>query len=132
VSKPYQDALDPSSLASGATIRRKSGNKQRVYGVDSTWLRNRRSVWSIATHPFPGAHFATSPPALVEPCILAGCPAGGCVLDPFSGAGTVGMVALRHGRNFVGVEINPEYVEMARSRIDSDAPLLNRAAEVLR
>lgn len=87
--------------------------------------RNKRTVWTICTHPFPGAHFATFPPSLVEPCILAGSPEGGVVLDPFAGSGTTGMVALRHGRSFIGIELNPEYVEMARRRIMSDAPLFN-------
>jgi DNA modification methylase len=87
--------------------------------------RNRRSVWNIATHPFAEAHFATFPPQLVEPCVLAGCPIGGTVLDPFSGSGTTGMVALRHQRNYVGVELNSEYVEMSRRRINGDQPLLN-------
>lgn len=90
--------------------------------------RNKRSVWTIATTPFGEAHFATFPPALVEPCILAGCPAGGTVLDPFSGSGTTGMVALRHQRNYIGIELNPEYVEMSRRRIVGDAPLLNAEA----
>ena len=91
--------------------------------------RNRRSVWTVTTQPFPGAHFATFPPKLIEPCILAGCPAGGVVLDPFTGAGTTAMVALRHGRGFVGIELNPEYCEMARRRIEDDGPLLNVPAE---
>ena len=68
------------------------------------------------------------PPALVEPAIRAGAPIGGVVLDPFCGAGTVGMVARRQQREFVGVEINPTYAEMARCRIESDAPLFNRRA----
>jgi DNA modification methylase len=85
--------------------------------------RNRRTVWTIATQLYPGAHFAVMPPALVEPCILAGCPEGGTVLDPFAGAGTVGLVASRLQRSFVGIEINPEYAEMARRRIHDDAPL---------
>jgi DNA modification methylase len=79
--------------------------------------RNRRSVWSIATEPFPEAHFAVMPQALVEPCILAGSGPGDLVLDPFAGSGTVGMVALRHGRRFLGIELNQEYVDMARCRI---------------
>lgn len=87
--------------------------------------RNKRTVWSIATHPFPEAHFAVYPPSLIEPCILAGSPKGGVVLDPFAGSGTTGMVALRHGRSFIGVELNPTYCEMARRRITEDAPLLN-------
>ena len=80
--------------------------------------RNRRSVWSVTTKPFKGAHFATFPPDLIEPCILAGCPAGGTVLDPFMGSGTTAAVSLQHGRQFVGVELNPEYLELARRRVD--------------
>jgi len=87
--------------------------------------RNRRSVWTVATQPFREAHFAVMPEALVEPCILAGSSAGDMILDPFAGSGTVGVVALRHGRNFVGTELNPEYAVMARKRIQSDQPLLN-------
>jgi len=87
--------------------------------------RNRRSVWTVATQPFSEAHFAVFPPKLVEPCILAGAPVGGLVLDPFCGTGTTGMVALRHGRRFVGIELNAEYVEMAHRRIQGDMPLFN-------
>lgn len=78
---------------------------------------NKRTVWHVATQPFPEAHFATYPEKLVEPCVLAGCPVGGTVLDPFTGSGTTGAVACRLGRNFVGVELNPEYAEMAERRI---------------
>lgn len=85
--------------------------------------RNKRSVWTVATHAFPDAHFATFPPALIEPCILAGCPVGGTVLDPFGGAGTTGLVADRHGRNAILIELNPEYAAMAEKRIRGDAPL---------
>lgn len=86
-------------------------------------FRNRRSVWTVTTKPFKGAHFATFPPDLVEPCVLAGCPAGGTVLDPFGGAGTTGLVAQRHGRNAILCELNPEYAEMARKRIDAESPI---------
>ena len=79
--------------------------------------RNRRTVWTVTTKPFKGAHFATFPPDLIEPCVLAGCPAGGTVLDPFGGAGTTGLVAQRHGRNSVLIELNPAYVEMAEQRV---------------
>jgi DNA modification methylase len=79
--------------------------------------RNRRSVWTIATAPYKGAHFATFPPELVQPCILAGCPAGGTVLDPFMGSGTVGQVAIETGRNWLGVELKPGYIELAWKRI---------------
>jgi DNA modification methylase len=80
-------------------------------------MRNKRSVWSIATKPFKEAHFATFPPSLVEPCILAGCPNGGVVLDPFGGAGTVGLVADQLGRNAILIELNPAYAKMAQARI---------------
>ena len=79
--------------------------------------RNKRSVWTVPTQGFSGAHFAVFPPKLIEPCILAGAPAGGVVLDPFMGSGTTGMVALKHGRRFVGIELNPEYFKMACERI---------------
>jgi DNA modification methylase len=79
--------------------------------------RNKRSVWWIAPEPFPEAHFATFPQALVEPCILAGCPAGGVVLDPFMGSGTVALVALKAGRQYVGIELNPEYAKIAEARV---------------
>ena len=78
--------------------------------------RNRRSVWTVATKPFKGAHFATFPTDLIEPCILAGCPEDGVVLDPFSGAGTTGLVAKKHNRSFVGIELNPEYCKLAVER----------------
>ena len=73
--------------------------------------RNKRSVWTVTTKPFSGAHFATFPPDLIEPCILAGCPEGGTVLDPFFGAGTTGVVCEKWGRNCIGIELNPEYIE---------------------
>ena len=86
--------------------------------------RNRRSVWTVTTRPFKGAHFAVFPPKLIEPCVIAGCPEGGTVLEPFAGSGTTGCVSLEHGRNFVGIELNPEYAEMARKRIKSVVPRL--------
>lgn len=78
---------------------------------------NKRSVWTVATKPYKGAHFATFPPDLIRPCVLAGCPKGGVVLDPFTGSGTTGMVALQEGRRFIGIELNSEYIELARKRI---------------
>jgi hypothetical protein len=74
-------------------------------------------VWSIGSQPFKEAHFATFPPALIEPCILAGCPAGGIVLDPFAGAGTTGLVAALAGRNSILIEKNRDYAKMAKARI---------------
>ncbi len=92
--------------------RESHGNEENTTG-----LRNRRSVWSIATSQMKIAHCATFPERLVEPCILAGCPEGGTVLDPFAGSGTTGAVAARLRRDFIGVDINPEYCKMAKDRI---------------
>ena len=78
--------------------------------------RNRRSVWTVNTMPYKGAHFATMPEKLVEPCILAGCPLGGLVFDPFIGSGTVGAVAERLGRRWVGTDLNPAYHQLAKKR----------------
>lgn len=78
--------------------------------------RNKRSVWTVTTKPFKGAHFATFPPALIEPCILAGTKPGDTVLDPFGGSGTTGMVAQRMGRKFILIELNPDYVKLCESR----------------
>jgi len=88
-------------------------------------LRNKRSVWSMATHSFKEAHFATFPPELPELCIKAGCPIGGTVLDPFFGAGTTGLVADRLQRDCIGIELNPAYAEIARKRIQAESPLLS-------
>jgi DNA modification methylase len=95
----------------------------RVYGADGK--RNKRDVWTISTKPFKGAHFAVMPEALVEPCVLAGSAEGDTVLDPFTGSGTVAVVANRHGRNFVGTELNAEYAQIAYDRITNDSPMMN-------
>ena len=79
--------------------------------------RNKRDVWEIATRPYAEAHFATFPEALVDPCILAGCPVGGLVLDPFIGSGTVAAVAQRLGRRAVGVDLNEAYLQLASKRV---------------
>lgn len=81
--------------------------------------RNRRSVWTVATRPYKGAHFATFPPALIEPCILAGSKPGDFVLDPFMGSGTTAEVAIRHGRMAMGCELNPEYKKLIDERLAS-------------
>lgn len=107
----YGDSDDPKHAT-------KSGNEYIATGT-----RNKRSVWSVTTKPFKGAHFATFPPALIEPCILAGSPRGGVVLDPFFGAGTTGLVAQRHGRHWIGCELNPEYAAIAQTRIEAEANL---------
>lgn len=90
--------------------------------------RNRRSVWTVATQPFGEAHFATFPPALIEPCIKAGCPEGGTVLDPFGGAGTTGLVADRLGRDAILIELNPDYAAMAERRIKGEAGMFAAVA----
>jgi site-specific DNA-methyltransferase (adenine-specific) len=87
---------------------------------NGTGRRNRRSVWSVNTQPFADAHFATFPPALIEPCILAGSKAGDYVLDPFFGSGTVGLVCQEHERRFVGIELRPEYIAIARRRLAAE------------
>lgn len=94
-----------------------SSDQSGLDDVERGGRRNKRSVWTVATQPFKEAHFATYPPALIEPCILAGCPTGGTVLDPFGGAGTTGLVADRLGRNAILCELNPEYARMAERRI---------------
>jgi site-specific DNA-methyltransferase (adenine-specific) len=104
-------------------------SKSLKYYYDSESIReangrNRRTVWQVPTEPFPGAHFATFPPQLVEPCVLAGSTPGDWVLDPFFGAGTVGVVCAQQARNYVGIELNPEYVALAAERIRATERLL--------
>jgi DNA modification methylase len=102
--------------------REPSGNEKPgavAYNKDTA---NRRSVWTIPTQPFPGAHFAVFPPALVEPCVLAGSRENDLVLDPFAGSGTVGVVCRKYSRRFVGIELSPEYAAMARGRLGGYVP----------
>jgi len=87
-----------------------------IYKSDG--MRNKRDVWNIASKPFKGAHFAVMPELLVEPCLLAGSKPNDLILDPFAGSGTVGVVAKKHNRNFIGIELNPEYAKIANDRID--------------
>ena len=112
------DRLSQPTLAQQVGSTRVPGKTNgNMKAVGNSENRNRRSVWSIASQPFSGAHFATMPKKLVEPCILAGCPVGGTVLDPFNGAATVGIVALEHGRQYIGIELNPEYVRLSVGRL---------------
>lgn len=120
--KALKDNIAPSDP------RYRGGTEQWGRTVTSGPTRNARNVWSIASQPYSGAHFATMPPALAERCIKAGCPEGGHVLDPFGGAGTTGLVADRLGRNATLIELNPSYLELASGRVREDAPLF---AEVL-
>jgi DNA modification methylase len=115
-----QQQLQPAKKASG------DGDGRPSWVVAERYLnpagRNLRSVWSIATAPYPGAHFATFPPKLVEPCVKAGCPEGGTVLDPFAGSGTTGMVAQALGRRAVLIDLNGEYLVQAMAR-NAQTPL---------
>lgn len=103
-------------------FRIRTGLAEAARNVSET--RNKRSVWTIPTQPFSGAHFATMPPELARLCILAGSAPGDVVLDPFCGAGTTGLVANREGRGFLGVELSESYCQLARERWKADAPLL--------
>lgn len=87
-------------------------------------MRNKRDVWTVAPRPFKDAHFAVYPPQLIEPCVLAGSRQGDTVLDPFSGSGTTGLVALEHGRNYVGLELNPDYVALSHDRLTATHGIL--------
>jgi DNA modification methylase len=91
-----------------------NGNMKAVGNAET---RNRRDVWTVSTKPYKGAHFATFPPDLITPCVLAGCPPEGIVLDPFMGSGTTAMVAMTHGRRYVGCELNPAYEPLQNERI---------------
>ncbi len=102
--------------------RQDAGIDSRIAG---NGYRNKRTVWEVATQPYSGAHFAVFPEKLVEPCILAGCPVGGTVLDPFSGAGTTALVAQKFGRRAIGIECNEEYNALAARRMAQMAMPLN-------
>lgn len=132
LSKSVRYHYDSHAIKEEATYRGKQGSQPTgsfagKHGREAfrsvVARRNKRSVWTIHPKPFRGAHFATFPPKLIEPCVLAGCPVEGLVLDPFSGAGTTGVVALQHGRSYVGIELNPEYAEMSRKRIAAADPI---------
>jgi DNA modification methylase len=109
--RDYEGAAEDFGDQTSAS-RRNAGN---AFGNGLT--KNKRDVWTLGSEPFADAHFAVMPTALAEPCVQAGSAPGDTVLDPFCGSGTTGVVALRHGRKFLGIELNPEYAEMARRRI---------------
>ena len=103
--------------APGARPHWKGTRYQRAEkGIDGPALRNRRTVWTIPTQPYPEAHFAVFPPALIEPCILAGSRTDDAVLDPFMGSGTTAEVAQRLGRKYIGIELNEDYLELQEKR----------------
>jgi len=94
--------------------------RTKRYSKDGNFKRNRRSVWTVTTKAFKGAHFATFPMDLIEPCVLAGCPEGGIVLDPFGGAGTTALVANKHNRNAILIELNQDYIDLTRERLNKE------------
>ena len=109
-------------LTDGQTTQFRKQGHSGYFGADGKCLlnplgANKRSVWKVATRPYKGAHFATFPPALIEPCILAGSRPGDIVLDPFMGSGTTAAVAIQHGRQYLGCELNPEYGPLQDERI---------------
>ena len=142
LTKSEQYYYDADAIAEPSVSNHDSGNgyarreciSRGGRGQNEPWsksknpTRNARNVWTIATQPFTGSHFATMPPSLAERCILAGSKPGDTVLDPFSGAGTTALVASRLNRRAIGIELNPEYGEMCKDRITADAPLLARVA----
>lgn len=95
-------------------LRRAVGEADFVYP-----MRNKRDVWSVSTKPYSGAHFATYPEELILPCILAGSKQGDVVLDPFNGAATTGVVCAKNGREYIGIELNPEYIKISEDRISA-------------
>jgi DNA modification methylase len=107
----YTEGVPGQGVVQGIFAPRGRGEKNTT-----EWCR-KRDVWTTATSSYHGAHFATYPVELITPCILAGCPEGGVVLDPFFGSGTTGVAAVRNKRRYIGIELSPEYCEMARERI---------------
>ena len=93
--------------------------RTKRYSKDDSFKRNKRSVWTVTTKPFKGAHFATFRMDLIEPCVLAGCPVGGTVLDPFAGSGTTGIVAASNDRDAILLELNEDYIKLALDRMKS-------------
>lgn len=121
-------AKKPSTLSGGKGangITQSGGKASSTLGMGwSKLIRNKRSVWSVHVRHYKGAHFATFPPALIEPCILAGSRPGDVVLDPFMGSGTTAQVALQHGRQYLGCELNPDYKALQDERINAAARLI--------
>lgn len=121
------EAIKEPAVQAGRVRADRMGGNKYVEGVKhsdgsvftGSDTRNRRSVWTVATRPYKGAHFATFPPDLIEPCILAGCPEGGVVLDPFGGSGTTAGIALAHNRSAIICELNPEYTAMVPARVEA-------------
>ena len=123
-----EDAKFPDGPNSADKIRKGVGKhgmdtRSGLHKIGAISKRNKRSVWTVTTKPFKGAHFATFPMDLIEPCVLAGCPVGGTVLDPFGGSGTTAEVANAHNRDAVLIELNEEYIEIAKERLSPGGDL---------
>jgi DNA modification methylase len=122
ISEPIVKGNAGSGYLTGKTSVNQEGRASKKERVERD-TRNKRTVWTVASVPFPGAHFATYPPDLIRPCILAGSRVGDTVLDPFSGSGTTGQVALQHGRKYVGIDISREYLDLSLRARFQEAPL---------
>ena len=109
-----QRPAGPKQLAAEAAGHHQPSERLRVYDRET---KNKRTVWTVPVASYPGAHFATFPPALILPCVLAGSQPGDTVLDLFNGSGTTGLVALQQGRNYVGCELNPDYITLTHERL---------------
>lgn len=114
----YADKIVPGKTPQSQHMAGKPHQRWRF--KDGKPVKNRRDVWTVSTRPYKGAHFATFPPELIEPCILAGSRPGGTVLDPFIGSGTTAEVAHRLGRECIGIELNPDYEEFIRQRAGAE------------
>ncbi len=127
--RPNERQIFGGSKAKNNTIKKddpmsRGGSEQWGREIITSPKRNKRSVWTVPTKPFKGAHFATFPPELIEPCILAGCPEGGVVLDPFGGSGTTAVVANNHYRNAVLIELNRSYIAIMKKRLEEQGSIL--------
>jgi DNA modification methylase len=136
--------IRPAGFKDAEEMNGKHGDKQRGHsrrhnGFNDRWdkmtreeqctgMRNKRDVWTVSTAQFPDAHFATFPEQLITPCVLAGCPKDGIVLDPFMGAGTTALVAKSHGRKYIGFELNPEYIRIAENRLKKEFGMFHKTA----
>lgn len=131
-----ENKSNPDTLRNGLRPKERGANREHE-GFNKKWDlltkeeqqmfgANKRSVWTVATKPYKEAHFATFPPELIIDCIKAGAPEGGIILDPFFGAGTTGMVAAKLGRNFVGIELNKKYVDIADKRLNKELGLFRK------
>ena len=114
VSSKYAEEIPGQGKVQKLNAARAAGT---ITDADISPVRNARDVWHINTVPYKGGHFAAYPPKLAERCILAGCPRGGVVLDPFFGSGTTGLAAVKNDRRYIGIELNAEYCELAKERI---------------